>query len=67
VTGPYLGVWLSLIACDRAPLGVAQTLLTLSPVFIIPATAIMHRERISLRTAIGALIAVGGAAVLFGI
>jgi len=67
VTGPYLGVWLSLIACDRAPLGVAQTLLTLSPVFILPATAIMHRERISLRTAIGALVAVGGAAVLFGV
>jgi len=67
VTEPYLGVWLSLIACDRAPLGVAQTLLTLSPIFILPATAIMHRERISLRTAIGALIAVGGAAVLFGI
>jgi drug/metabolite transporter (DMT)-like permease len=67
LTGPYLGVWLSLIACDRAPLGVAQTLLTLSPVFILPATAIMHRERISLRTAIGALIAVGGAAVLFGV
>ncbi|MFH1110740.1 MAG: DMT family transporter [Planctomycetota bacterium] len=67
VTGPYFGVWLSLIACDRAPLGVAQTLLTLSPAFILPATAIMHRERISLRSAIGALIAIGGAAALFGI
>ena len=67
VTGPYLGVWLSLIACDRAPLGVAQTLLTLSPVFILPATAVMHSERISSRAAIGAVIAVGGAAMLFGI
>jgi len=67
VAGPYLGVWLSLIACDRAPLGVAQTLLSLSPVFILPATAILHRERISWRAAIGALLAVGGAAVLFGV
>ena len=65
VAGPYLGVWLSLIACDKAPLGVAQTLLTLSPVFILPATAIIHRERISLRAAFGALLAVGGAAMLF--
>lgn len=65
VTGPFLGVWLSLVACDRAPLGVAQTLLTLSPVFILPATAILHRERISARAVIGALLAVGGAAVLF--
>jgi len=65
VTGPYLGVWLSLIACDRAPLGVAQTLLSLSPVFILPATAVIHRERISLRGVIGALLAVGGAVVLF--
>jgi drug/metabolite transporter (DMT)-like permease len=67
VAGPFLGVWLSLIACDRAPLGVAQTLLSLSPVFILPATAIIHGERISLRAAIGALLAVGGAAVLFGV
>jgi drug/metabolite transporter (DMT)-like permease len=65
VTGPYLGVWLSLIACDRAPLGVAQTLLTLAPVLILPATAILHHERVSLRMTLGALIAVGGAAVLF--
>ncbi len=67
VTGPYFGVWLSLVACDRAPLGVAQTLLTLSPVFILPATAILHRERITWRAAAGAFIAVGGAAVLFGV
>ncbi len=65
VTGPYLGVWLSLIACDRASLGVAQTLLTLSPVFILPATAIVYKERITSRAALGALVAVAGAAVLF--
>lgn len=65
VTGPYLGVWLSLIACDRAPLGVAQTLLTLAPVFILPATAWLNRERVTARAALGALAAVAGAAVLF--
>lgn len=64
VTGPYLGVWLSLIACDRAPLGVAQTLLTLAPVFILPATAIVYKERITPRAAFGAIMAFAGAAVL---
>lgn len=65
VVGPYLGVWMSLVATDRAPLGIAQTLCSLTPVFILPFVAIFFKERITARAAVGALIAVLGSAMLF--
>jgi len=63
--GPFLGVWMSLVASDHAPLGVAQTLCGLSPVFILPFAAVIHKERVSPRAVLGAVVAVGGSAVLF--
>ena len=65
VVGPYLGVWMSLVATDRAPLGIAQTLCSLPPVFLLPFAVLIHKERISPRAAIGAMIAVSGSALLF--
>jgi drug/metabolite transporter (DMT)-like permease len=65
VVGPYLGVWMSLVASDRAPLGIAQTLCSLAPVFLLPFAAVIHKERIGARAVLGALIAVGGSALLF--
>jgi len=65
MVGPYLGVWMSLVASDRAPLGIAQTLCSLTPVFILPFAARIQNERISPRAVIGAFVAVSGAAVLF--
>lgn len=65
VVGPFLGVWMSLVATDRAHIGIAQTLCSLTPIFILPVAAFVHREPISIRAAVGALLAVGGAAVLF--
>lgn len=62
--GPYLGVWLSLVATDRAPLGVAQTLCSLPPVFILPLVALIDKERVSLRAVLGAMVAVIGVALL---
>ena len=65
VVGPYLGVWMSLVASDRAPLGIAQTLCSLTPVFILPFAVLINKERISPRAVIGALVAVGGSTLLF--
>jgi drug/metabolite transporter (DMT)-like permease len=65
VVGPSLGVWMSLVASDRAPLGVAQTLCSLPPVFILPFAVLIHKERVSPRAVIGAVIAVSGTAILF--
>jgi drug/metabolite transporter (DMT)-like permease len=65
LVGPTLGVWLSLEACNRAKLGVAQTLISLTPVFILPLVIWIYKERVTRRAALGALIAVAGTALLF--
>ena len=63
-TGPFLGVWCSLIAVDRVPVGVAQTLCGLAPVVILPLAWAVWREHVSPRAIVGALIAVGGSTLL---
>lgn len=65
VFGPYLGVWSSVIAFDRSPIGVAQTLCSLSPVLILPLVFRLYGERVGARGLLGALLAVAGAALLF--
>jgi len=65
IVGPFLGIWMSLVASDRAPLAVAQTACSLTPIFLLPLSAWVHKERISYRAVLGALIAVGGTALLF--
>ncbi len=65
VAGPFLGVWMSLVASDRAPLGVAQALMSLPPLFILPIAIVVYREKIGPRAALGALVAVGGCGLLF--
>ncbi len=64
IVGPYLGVWFSLIAVKNAPVGVAQTLCSLSPVFVLPFVRYIYKEHVSLRAVIGAFVAVGGVTVL---
>lgn len=65
VVGPYLGVWLSLVAAKHAPLGVAQTTCSLSPIFIVPWVVLLYREHVSARAVVGAIIAVAGVGLLF--
>ena len=63
--GPFLGVWMSLEASDKVPLGIAQTLCSLPPILILPFAAGIYKERITLRAVLGAIVAVGGTAWLF--
>lgn len=64
VVGPFLGVWMSLVAFKFSPLAVAQTLCSLSPVLILPFSRYVLRERVTRRAVLGAVIALVGAAVL---
>lgn len=64
VAGPYLGVWMSLVATDRAPLGIAQTLCSLTPIFILPAARVIYGERIGGRAVLGTCLAIGGVGLL---
>jgi drug/metabolite transporter (DMT)-like permease len=65
LVGPFLGMTLSMVAVANAPAGVAQTLMSLMPVFIIPVIWIIYRERTSWRGVLGAVVAVVGVALLF--
>lgn len=64
--GPVIGVMLSLFAIDHARyLGVASTLMSLSPVILLPVSVIMDKERVSLRAILGTLVSIAGATALF--
>ncbi|MFW5691159.1 MAG: DMT family transporter [Chloroflexota bacterium] len=64
-TGPVIGVWLSLIAVQRAPVGIASTLMALTPVFLIPISYVIFREKPTVRAILGTLVAFAGTALLF--
>lgn len=64
-TGPVIGVWLSLIAVQRAPVGIVSTLTALTPVFLIPIGRIVFGESISRRAVMGTAVAFLGSALLF--
>ena len=65
VAGPFVGVTLLMFAVKIIPAGLAQTFVSLSPVIIIPASAVVFKERVSWRAIGGALIAVLGVVLLF--
>ncbi len=60
----YLGIWLQQTSLKFAPTGIAQTLLATSPIFVIPIALIM-KEKVSLRSILGVLIALAGISLLF--
>jgi drug/metabolite transporter (DMT)-like permease len=62
--GTYLGLSLQQLSLKLAPAGVAQTLLSTSPLFVLPLAA-WTGERVTLRACLGAAIAVAGIALLF--
>jgi drug/metabolite transporter (DMT)-like permease len=63
--GPFIGIWLSLVAVRTAPVGIASTLMALSPIMLIPFDHWLFDERITPRSIIGTVIALGGAAIIF--
>ena len=65
VLGPFVGVTLSMVAVTYTQTGVAQTLLSLMPVMIIPIVWRLYGQRTSWRGILGAITAVIGVATLF--
>jgi drug/metabolite transporter (DMT)-like permease len=58
-------VWFSLIAVQNAPVGIASTLTSLTPIMLIPLSRIVFKEAITWRAVGGTLLAVAGTAILF--
>jgi len=65
VFGPVLGVWLSLVAVQRAPVGIASTLMALTPIFLLPVGRFVFQERVSRQAVLGTLVAFVGTVMLF--
>jgi drug/metabolite transporter (DMT)-like permease len=65
-TGTYLSMWLHQVALKLAPAGIAQTLYATSPLFVLPFAA-WTGERITARAVLGAVVALVGIGLLFGL
>ena len=67
ITGPVLGVGLSLYSITHTSMGIATTLMSLSPVILLPVSVWVFRERVSPRAWAGTLVSIAGAMLLFWI
>ena len=65
IFGPFLGVSFSLMAVQHTNAGIAQTIMSLTPVLIIPPAVYFNKERVTGREIIGAIIAVIGVILFF--
>ncbi len=63
--GPFFGVSLSLMAVGMTNTGVAQTLMSLTPILILWPSRLMFGTKISMQEVVGAVIAVAGASLFF--
>ncbi len=63
--GPFLGVSFSLFAVQHTAAGIAATIMATVPILIIPPAVLFMKEKITLREAAGAVIAISGVALLF--
>ncbi|MGK7888027.1 MAG: DMT family transporter [Leptolyngbyaceae cyanobacterium] len=60
----FLAIWFQQMAFKYTVAGVAQALLSTSPLFVIP-FAVMMGDRVSFRSVLGVVIAIGGIWLLF--
>lgn len=65
VLGPFLGVSFSLVAIQKTQAGIASTLMGLTPVLILAPSALLFKQRITVREILGAIISVAGASLFF--
>jgi drug/metabolite transporter (DMT)-like permease len=65
ILGVYIGLTLSLVAVSYTEVGIASTLISSSPVVMLPLVRIVHKEKLSLKAIFGACIAFSGVAILF--
>ena len=65
VLGPFLSVWISLVAIKHTEAGVAQVLLGMVPIFVLLPSWVVYRDQASPRSLLGVAIAIAGGALLF--
>lgn len=65
IIGPYLGISLSIISIIHAKVGIASTLMSTSPIIMLPLAYFINKEKLGIRAIIGATVAVIGVSLLF--
>lgn len=65
LTGPFIGVSLSLMATQYTSTGIAQTIMATTPVLILLPSYYFFHQRITVREIIGAFVAVIGVTLFF--
>ncbi len=63
--GPFLGVWLSLVAARLTDVGIAATIMATTPVLVIPILMVLEQYRPTTRALVGTIVTVAGVALLF--
>jgi drug/metabolite transporter (DMT)-like permease len=63
--GPVIGVSSSLLAVQHAGIGVASTLMALPPIFMLPISYFIFKERFGWQAIAGTVVAMAGVALLF--
>jgi drug/metabolite transporter (DMT)-like permease len=58
------GFWLSLVALKHIDAALAGPLNSTAPLFILPMSVLLMKERLSIRTIVGTAIAVGGVGLI---
>ena len=65
IMGPFISVWISLVAIKNADTGIAQVLLGMVPIFVILPSWLVYRDRPTPLSLLGVCIAVAGGALIF--
>lgn len=65
LVGPFIGMTLSLAAVQLTHVGIASTLMALSPVILLPLAHWIFKERITQRAIVGTVVAMVGVAMIF--
>lgn len=65
LTGPFIGVSLSLMAVRYTEAGIASTIMALTPVLILWPAHIIFKQKVTFKEVIGALISVAGVSLFF--
>ena len=65
LTGPVLGVSLSLMAVQYADAGIASTLMALTPVMILIPYAFIYKQKIKVKEIVGVTVSMIGVALFF--
>lgn len=63
--GPFIGVSLSLFALQHTSIGVASTLMALSPLFLLPVDYCYFKEKLGWGAIVGTCLALIGVGILF--